>query len=860
MMQGILSPILVSDFAVEANPFGPRRAEANAVGMARGLSRGGREKKETDPLRVVHAHVDILRQLSVFDGSWIQIADSRCEDQKYAARIFAKDESDETDGVLVPEPLLFNMRIRGGKKSRVHRVSLFSSPSRLSVPKPCVEAHISRVNSPDSSGYASYSRALRRHFAVDRVLRKGDIFAVSVSKSDNVEDDEDADMSSSDDDSDDGSERKWSRVIRRARRTRKRVAFVYFRVTRLESRRGTSSDQCLVVSMRSTKLVQNGSLPCPVPSSEQTAGFVSTSRHGLPTSSGPPVAPTERARLRKLLMPTVNGTAASLVLLSGSRGSGKRRLVREVGNELGLHVVECVALQVIQSTAMELQRRRAQSKRTQNLSDTSIGRLFRDAATYAPCVVHLRRLPEESLIRAGTVGAGLDVVESVLIDALRRVLSRAGRTPSVAVVGSTDDVHLLSTSLRGCFVHEVSLSAPSVKFRRDVIKHYARNADDVVLDHAASETAGRCVSDLRAVVATATARMLDRDEEDDSSSLSSERRFDLSSDDIRDAVTKVEAPSSMGIDQPKIPKIFWKDVGGLEHAKKEIQELIELPLKRPELFALSGGGGRSGILLYGPPGTGKTLLAKAVATECDLNFMSVKGPELLNMYVGESERNVREVFQAARDARPCVLFFDELDSLAPARGRGADGGGVMDRVVSQFLSELDGLGVAEEDSDSESSRSRALFVIGATNRPDLLDPALLRPGRFDRLVYLGISADRKEQKKIVKALTRKFNLAIDVDMDRLVAQCPRSFTGADFYAVCSTALMTAIKRHVKSAAAAAEEKGDTSSDERTDNNESGVEVCHADFMTALRAVTPSVSADEIRHYRRLKAKFSPNSR
>ena len=156
---------------------------------------------------------------------------------------------------------------------------------------------------------------------------------------------------------------------------------------------------------------------------------------------------------------------------------------------------------------------------------------------------------------------------------------------------------------------------------------------------------------------------------------------------------------------------------------------------------------------YGPPGTGKTLLAKAVATECDLNFMSVKGPELLNMYVGESEKNVRDIFQAARDARPCVLFFDELDSLAPARGRGSDGGGVMDRVVSQFLSELDGISGESKLHSTSDAASRALFVIGATNRPDLLDNALLRPGRFDRLVYLGISSNPKEQLKIVRSST-----------------------------------------------------------------------------------------------------------
>jgi peroxin-6 len=190
---------------------------------------------------------------------------------------------------------------------------------------------------------------------------------------------------------------------------------------------------------------------------------------------------------------------------------------------------------------------------------------------------------------------------------------------------------------------------------------------------------------------------------------------------------------------PNIPNVTWDDVGGLAKIKSDILDTIQLPLDHPELFfdglkKRSGtqfifasedfgtdGGHCAGILLYGPPGTGKTLLAKAVATSCSLNFFSIKGPELLNMYIGESEANVRRVFQRARDARPCVVFFDELDSVAPKRGNHGDSGGVMDRIVSQLLAELDGMATGREGND--------IFVIGATNRPDLLDPALLRPGR-----------------------------------------------------------------------------------------------------------------------------------
>lgn len=211
-----------------------------------------------------------------------------------------------------------------------------------------------------------------------------------------------------------------------------------------------------------------------------------------------------------------------------------------------------------------------------------------------------------------------------------------------------------------------------------------------------------------------------------------------------------------------------------------------------------------GILLYGPPGTGKTLLAKAVATSCSLNFFSVKGPELLNMYIGESEANVRRVFQRARDARPCVIFFDELDSVAPKRGNHGDSGGVMDRIVSQLLAELDGISAGE---------SGDVFVIGATNRPDLLDSALLRPGRyvnkgilsfsrvlmgdsirFDRMLYLGVSDTKEAQLNILQALTRKFRLDPNLDWKAIVDKCTFNFTGADFYALCSDALLKAMSR------------------------------------------------------------------
>jgi peroxin-6 len=210
-----------------------------------------------------------------------------------------------------------------------------------------------------------------------------------------------------------------------------------------------------------------------------------------------------------------------------------------------------------------------------------------------------------------------------------------------------------------------------------------------------------------------------------------------------------------------------------------------LPIEKPHLFK-SGIAQRSGLLFYGPPGTGKTLLAKAIATECQMNFISVKGPELLNMYVGESEKNVREVFERARENLPCIVFFDELDSLAPARGKGADSSQVMDRIVAQLLTEIDGLG-----------KRPGMFTIGATNRPDLLDSALLRTGRFDKMIYLGVAKTVEEKVKILEAQTRKMIIAPDVNFNEVAKLLPPNFTGADFSALTSESYIIAVKEKIE---------------------------------------------------------------
>ncbi|CAN0899013.1 Peroxisome biogenesis protein 6 [Linum grandiflorum] len=261
---------------------------------------------------------------------------------------------------------------------------------------------------------------------------------------------------------------------------------------------------------------------------------------------------------------------------------------------------------------------------------------------------------------------------------------------------------------------------------------------------------------------------------------------------------------------------------------------LQLPLLHKDLFS-SGLRKRSGVLLYGPPGTGKTLLAKAVATECSLNFLSVKGPELINMYIGESEKNVRDIFQKARSARPCVIFFDELDSLAPARGASGDSGGVMDRVVSQVKTDI-----------LDSERFRDLFIIGASNRPDLIDPALLRPGRFDKLLYVGVNSDASYREGVLKALTRKFTLHEDVSLYSVAKKCPPNFTGADMYALCADAWFQAAKRKLLDL--------DSDTGEAVDQADSVV-VEYEDFMKVVVDLSPSLSMAELKKYEVLREKL-----
>ncbi|KAG5976208.1 peroxisomal assembly protein [Claviceps digitariae] len=447
------------------------------------------------------------------------------------------------------------------------------------------------------------------------------------------------------------------------------------------------------------------------------------------------------------------------------------------------------------------------------------------------------------------------------------------------LIATTNEVDQVPDGVRALFTHELEMGAPDESEREAILRNIVDDRGVTLepsmdLNSVALKTAALVAGDLVDVVERALSAQYSRLEDLSAKHSSS---WDggggvtvrdiqvaggpfarcLTASDFEVAVEAARKNFSDSIGAPKIPNVTWDDVGGLGNVKDAVTETIQLPLERPELFA-KGMKKRSGILFYGPPGTGKTLLAKAIATEYSLNFFSVKGPELLNMYIGESEANVRRVFQRARDARPCVVFFDELDSVAPKRGNQGDSGGVMDRIVSQLLAELDGMSGGDD--------AGGVFVVGATNRPDLLDPALLRPGRFDKMLYLGVSDTHEKQQTILEALTRKFTLDPSVSLRNVAQRLPFTYTGADFYALCSDAMLKAVTRQ----SCAVDAKIRAINSERIDKppistayffdhfatkQDISVMVTEADFMAAHEELIPSVSAGELAHYEKVRAAF-----
>jgi len=468
------------------------------------------------------------------------------------------------------------------------------------------------------------------------------------------------------------------------------------------------------------------------------------------------------------------------------------------------------------------------------------------------------------------------IARTLELGLLNTIMATMKKYKNVIFLASVNEIDNLPSTARAFFKFEVSVPVPTEEQRRSIFEWYLSSkrlnhscdlivnnqkfvlGEDVDIQHLALHSAGLTPIDIRSIVSNATEECIENSNKSEHNC-----NIELNMATLENAISAARDEYSVSIGAPKIPNVTWDDIGGVDQIKGEIMDTIDMPLKHPELF-LSGLKKRSGLLFYGPPGTGKTLMAKAIATNFSLNFSSVKGPELLNMYIGESEANVRRIFQRAREAKPCVIFFDEIDSVAPKRGNQGDSGGVMDRIVSQLLAELDGMSSGSEDGTG----SDGIFVIGATNRPDLLDEALLRPGRFDKLLYLGIPDTNEKQLNILKALTRKFTFHEDVDLMQVAENCPFNYTGADFYALCSDAMLNAMINIAHTVDSKLTEYNQIRNDNQekavslnywfdqvATDNDTSVTVRMEDFIKAHKELTASVSQDELDHYLKVKRDF-----
>jgi len=497
------------------------------------------------------------------------------------------------------------------------------------------------------------------------------------------------------------------------------------------------------------------------------------------------------------------------VLLYGPPGTGKTLIAKAIANETGAHFITINGPEIMSKFYGE--------------SEARLREVFQEAEQNAPSIIFIDELDAIAPKRSEVTGEVERRVVSQLLTLMDGLKSRG----QVIVIGATNRIEAIDPALRrpGRFDREIRIGVPDRNGRKEILQIHTRRMpldSDVNLDELADITHGFVGADLAALCREAAMNALRRflpqiDLEKEVIPAEVLEKIKVNREDFANAM-KVVQPSALREVVLEIPNVRWDDIGGLESIKQELKEAVEWPLKYPDVFKRLGIRPPRGILLYGPPGTGKTLLAKAVATESEANFISVKGPEVLSKWVGESEKAVREIFRKARETAPCIIFFDELDSIAPRRGLHPDAG-VTDRIVNQLLTEMDGL-----------QTLKGVVVIGATNRPDILDPALLRPGRFDRLLYVP-PPDLEARYQIFKIHTREMPLDDTVDLRKL-AEMTEGYTGADIEAVCREAAMVAARENI---------------------NIDKVSMRH--FEAALQKIKPSVTEVEKAEYEKIIRDF-----
>ena len=491
------------------------------------------------------------------------------------------------------------------------------------------------------------------------------------------------------------------------------------------------------------------------------------------------------------------------VLFYGPPGTGKTLLARAVANETGAYFIAINGPEIMSKFYGE--------------SEARLREIFKEAEENAPAIIFIDEIDAIAPKREEVTGE----VEKRVVAQLLALMDGLEARGDVIVIAATNRPNAIDPALRrpGRFDREIAFPVPDKRARREILQVHTRNmplAEDVNLDELAEITHGFTGADLAALCREAAMRALRRflpkiDLSKPSIPPEILKELKVTRQDFLDALKDIQ-PSALREVYVEVPEVRWSDIGGLEDVKQQLREAVEWPLKHPEFFREMGIDPPKGVLLYGPPGCGKTLLAKAVATESEANFIAVKGPEVLSKWVGESERAIREIFRKARQAAPCVIFFDEIDALAPMRGLGYSDSGVTERVVSQLLTEMDGL-----------EKLEGVVVIGATNRPDILDPALLRPGRFDRLVYVP-PPDRAARLEILKVHTRRMPLAEDVDLER-IADATEGYTGSDLALLVREAGMLAMRENV-----------------------SAEKVYMRHFEEAMKKVRPSLTPEMIKFY------------
>jgi SpoVK/Ycf46/Vps4 family AAA+-type ATPase len=487
-----------------------------------------------------------------------------------------------------------------------------------------------------------------------------------------------------------------------------------------------------------------------------------------------------------------------------SHNTGKTLLAKAVANESGANFISISGPEIF--------------SKWYGQTEENLRKIFEEAEKNAPSIIFIDEIDAIAPKREEVTGE----VERRTVAQLLALMDGLKKRGKVIVIAATNRPHSLDPALRraGRFDREIEFPVPDRNGRLEILKIHTRNmplAKDVDLEHIADITHGYVGADIMALCKEAAMAALRRvlpeikwKEKEGELPKEVLEKLVVTKADF-DAALQVVEPSAMREVLIEVPKVKWEDIGGLDDVKQQLREMIEWPLKHPESFKRLGIKPPKGILLYGPPGCGKTLLAQAVANEAGVNFISVKGPEVYSMWVGESERRIRELFRRARQVAPSIIFLDEIDALAPRRGY-YTGTRVTETVVSQLLTELSGI-----------EELKGVVVIAATNRPDLIDPALLRPGRIDRHVLVP-PPDAKTRLKIFQVHTRKQPLAKDVDLEELVKRT-ENYSGADIEAVCREAAMNALRENI---------------------NAKEIKMRH--FEQALEKVKPSLTKEIIEYY------------